>query len=114
VERVRLWRDSARLMREAAAEIGDANLKGRLLTLAERCEQMADRWSGEIAAEANDDSPPTAAAVEAANWRIRAEELRIRAETTSDPDAAQTFFMLAETWDRKADEAEKAMPPEKR
>lgn len=41
-------------------------------------------------------------------WRLRAEEIRTRAEMTKDPVARQTFLALAEAWERKAETVERA------
>lgn len=49
-------------------------------------------------------------------WRLRAEALRMQAQTTKDPRARAAFVMLAEEWDRKAERAEQApwlrLPPD--
>jgi hypothetical protein len=46
-------------------------------------------------------------------WRIRAEDLRMRAEITRDPQSRITFLMLAESWDAKATRAEHEPVPTK-
>jgi hypothetical protein len=45
---------------------------------------------------------------QAQKWRMRADELRARADATKDPVARRTFLNLADAWDQKADRAEQA------
>jgi hypothetical protein len=43
-------------------------------------------------------------------WRIRAEELRVRAAVTRDLKSRETYLMLADYWDVKADTGAAALP----